>query len=210
MPPFLTAKNVKPFYSQSNRTEITFLGGQHVVAVAKSSRYLTAAVAAVPVDYLSSRTKEAARRLVPAGVVAGLVLATSVLLLARMQLSIPSAIRAGLKRREFFLLYQPIVDLQTGEVVGAEALIRWQRSEGELVGPEMFIPIVEKDELILELTRRVFELVAHDTGDFLKRHPGFHIAVNLPAADLHSPQLAATLDPCLQRLAPRRATWSSK
>ncbi|WP_182915835.1 EAL domain-containing protein [Massilia cavernae] len=181
-----------------------------MVAVAKSSRYLTAAVAAVPVDYLSSRTKEAARRLVPAGVVAGLVLATSVLLLARMQLSIPSAIRAGLKRREFFLLYQPIVDLQTGEVVGAEALIRWQRSEGELVGPEMFIPIVEKDELILELTRRVFELVAHDTGDFLKRHPGFHIAVNLPAADLHSPQLAATLDPCLQRLAPRRATWSSK
>jgi sensor c-di-GMP phosphodiesterase-like protein len=173
--------------------EITFFDGQHVVAVAKSKHRESAAVAAVPIHYLHSRTREVAQRLVPVGVLAGLALATLVLLLARTKMSIPSAIRAGLKRHEFFLLYQPIVDLRSGRCVGAEALIRWLSPEGDLVDPNYFIPVAEKSDLIELITHRVFELVARDTGAYLQGHPDFHVAVNLSAADLHSPRLPGRL-----------------
>ncbi|MGZ8288596.1 MAG: EAL domain-containing protein [Telluria sp.] len=175
-------------------TETTFLDGGHVVAVVKSPRYQTAAIAAVPMNYLASRTRGVAMRLVPVGVIAGLALLVSVLLLARIQMAIPAAIKAGLKRREFSLLYQPIVDLQSGEWVGAEALIRWQRPAGELLLPDFFIPFAEQNGLIEDITKCVFQLVARDTGSFLKRNPGFHIAINLSAADLHSTELRGLLD----------------
>ena len=115
--------------------------------------------------------------------------------------SLAAAIRTGLKRNELFLLYQPIVDLESGEWVGAEALIRWQRPTGELVDPNIFIPIAEKSGLIEQVTQRVLELAARDTGAFLRRHPRFYVAVNLSAADLHSPRLPAQLDDFLSTTA---------
>jgi sensor c-di-GMP phosphodiesterase-like protein len=160
----------------------------------KSARYQYAAVAAVPTNYLLARTSAAARRLVPVGLLAGLALAGSVFLLARTQLSIPSAIKAGLRRQEFFVLYQPIVDLQSGKWVGAEALLRWRSSLGELVDPDFFIPVAEQSGQSMHIAQRVLELIARDTGAFLKHHPEFHIAVNLSAADLHSPHLPDRLD----------------
>jgi sensor c-di-GMP phosphodiesterase-like protein len=181
------------------RDEITFYNGQHIIAVVKSKRYLITAVAAVPIKDLKSRADEAAQRLVPLGVLAGLALAASVLLLARTQMSIPAAIKAALKRHEFFLAYQPIVDLHTGRWVGAEAMIRWRTAEGNLVDPSFFIPVAEKSGLIENITQRVLELVAHDTGAFLSQHPDFHVAVNLSAADLHSPQLPRRLVELLKR-----------
>lgn len=176
------------------RSEATFIDGGHVVAVAKSQRYRSAAVAAVPMHHLSARTREVALRLVPVGIVAGVVLAIAVLLLARTQMAIPAAIKSGLKRRQFFLLYLPVVDLATREWVGAEALIRWRRPGGELIMPDFFIPLAEQNGLIEQLTHCVFQLVARDAGTFMKRHPAFHIAINLSAADLHSPHLLSLLD----------------
>jgi sensor c-di-GMP phosphodiesterase-like protein len=180
---------------------VTFVDGRRLVAAARSDRFLYAAVAAIPVSDYNDSTREAAQRLVPAGLIAGLMLAAAVFLLARTQLSLAAAIRTGLKRNELFLLYQPIVDLESGEWVGAEALIRWQRPTGELVDPNIFIPIAEKSGLIEQVTQRVLELAARDTGAFLRRHPRFYVAVNLSAADLHSPRLPAQLDDFLSTTA---------
>ncbi|HEU4374025.1 MAG TPA: EAL domain-containing protein [Telluria sp.] len=180
---------------------ITFVDGRRLVAAVKSERFLYAAIAAIPISDARAGTRVAAQRLVPVGLIAGLALAAAVFLLARTQMSLPAAIRTGLKRHELFLLYQPIVDLQTGEWVGAEALIRWLRPTGELVDPNIFIPIAEKSGQIEQITQRVLELVAHDTGAFLRQHPQFHIAVNLSAADLHSAALAGQLDDFLAQTA---------
>lgn len=180
-------------------TAITFLDRGYLVAVTRSPRFRTAAVAAVPIKYLNSRTRNLAWRLVPVGAIAGLVLAAAVFLLASAHLAIPAAIKAGLKRGEFFLLYQPIVDMQTGEWVGAEALLRWQRAGGELVQPDFFIPLAEENGIIGLLTQRVFDLVARDTGTFLNRNPGFHIAINLSAADMVSPELPTQLERLLKK-----------
>lgn len=124
--------------------------------------------------------------LVPFGVVAGSVLAFAVMQLARQQLTWLAVLKVALKRKEFILHYQPIVDLQTGKWVGAEALVRWNRPSGDIVPPDVFIKAAEEAGLIQVLTAQVMDWMGRDASQFFAHHPDFHIAVNLSAADLES------------------------
>lgn len=65
--------------------------------------------------------------------------------------------------------------------------------------PDFFIPLAEANGIIGLITQQVFDLVARDAGTFLSRHPDFHIAVNLSAADMHSPTLRGQLDRLVER-----------
>ena len=121
-------------------------------------------------------------RIVPASLFVGLLAAAAVLLLARQQLSLVAALRTGLRRNQFFLDYQPLIDLRSGHCVGVEALLRWRDGAGDLVPPDVFIPVAESSGLIGKLTERVLELVCKDAGHFLSGHPGFHVAINLASA----------------------------
>jgi EAL domain-containing protein (putative c-di-GMP-specific phosphodiesterase class I) len=62
-----------------------------------------------------------------------------------------ASIRVALARREFVLHYQPVIDLSSGKLVGAEALIRWQHPEKGLLAPGVFIAAAEKSGLIIEM-----------------------------------------------------------
>lgn len=178
----------------------SFVDGNWLVAAVRSPRYPnTATIAAVPVKQLEASTAAAAHRLVPVGLFVGLAAGTAIMLLARQQMSIPAAMRAGLRRGEFFLLYQPLVELNSGAIVGVEALLRWQRGNGELVGPDLFIPIAEQTGLITRLTERVLDLVEIDAGAYLASHPDFHVGVNLSPADLRSHAVAEHIDGLLER-----------
>jgi EAL domain-containing protein (putative c-di-GMP-specific phosphodiesterase class I) len=106
-------------------------------------------------------------------------------------------IRAGIQRGEFVLHYQPIVELESGEVVGVEALVRWQHPERGLLLPGSFIPLAETSSLIVELGEQVLEiacrqLVAWRGGPL--RHRDFKFAVNVSARQLAEPGFVGFVD----------------
>lgn len=88
-------------------------------------------------------------------------------------------IRAGLDNGEFLLEYLPIVSLDHGRCVGAEALLRWQRSDG-VVLPDAFIPQIENTPLSGLITYWVIDRVATELGDWLRQQDGVELHINVP------------------------------
>lgn len=105
-----------------------------------------------------------------------------------------NALRAALHHQQFVLYYQPQVDLSSGAIVGAEALIRWNRPGVGLVPPGQFIPIAEERGLICDIGNWVVAAVlqqmqAWDAAGL----PPVTIAANLSAAHFHQRGFAANL-----------------
>ncbi len=105
-------------------------------------------------------------------------------------LLIAAQLGKALERREIFLNYQPKIDLGTGEVVGLEALARWQSPILGEVPPSEFIPIAERSTLIRQVTHRVLEMAVEQMR--IWREVGFEVpvAVNISARALDDDQLA--------------------
>ena len=70
-----------------------------------------------------------------------------------------AAIEEGLQKEEFTFFAQPQCNIATGQIVGAEALVRWQKPDGEVLLPGGFIPVLEKNKMIDQLDRYVWEKV---------------------------------------------------
>lgn len=78
------------------------------------------------------------------------------------QLTLLSELHHAHERNEFFLVYQPIFDSVAGAPVAVEALIRWRRPNGEIVPPDVFIPVAEQSRLIVRLGRWIAEQACRD------------------------------------------------
>lgn len=86
----------------------------------------------------------------------------------------------ALRREEFLVWYQPKYDMRTGRICGAEALVRWQNRNGELIPPDRFIPVFESTGQIIELDTEVLRLVCRDLGKAGRRQiPVGNVSVNL-------------------------------
>lgn len=94
-------------------------------------------------------------------------------------LAVENSLRKALDRQEFFLHYQPKVDLDTGRIAGAEALVRWRRGDGEIINPADFIPMAEDTGLIVEIGDWVLAQACADLGEILGQGYGLKMAVNL-------------------------------
>jgi len=77
---------------------------------------------------------------------------------ANDRMSIEGELRRAIQDGEFFLVYQPQVDIHSGRVVGLEALLRWQHPELGLVAPDYFVDVAEKSGLIVPLGRQVISM----------------------------------------------------
>ncbi|MGD8912696.1 MAG: EAL domain-containing protein [Candidatus Thiodiazotropha sp.] len=100
--------------------------------------------------------------------------------LSRRRLDLDTALRHAISRQEFELYYQPQVDLISGQIVGAEALLRWQRPDIGLVQPDEFIPMLEETGLINAVGEwALFEACAACRRWQEQGLPPVRIAVNL-------------------------------
>ena len=107
-------------------------------------------------------------------------------------------LRAALDARQFVLHYQPKIDLASGEVIGAEALVRWQHPVRGLVFPDEFIPLVESTSLMGQFTRYVARRALEQCADWHRLGLDLTVAINVSAHNLvdsdFPEQLAAILD----------------
>jgi len=93
----------------------------------------------------------------------------------------------ALKNKEFHVVYQPIVDIQTNEVIKAEALIRWHHPVEGLVNPNDFISVAEDAGLIIEIGNWVFTQAAQQVAIWRKTiHKDFQISVNKSPVQLNA------------------------
>lgn len=122
------------------------------------------------------------------------------------RLAMETNLRKAMERQEFFLNYQPKINVKTGRVVSYEALVRWQNPELGLVEPKRFIPVAEETGLIIQLGEWVLRTACAQNRAWQDaNYPFMRVAVNfsprqfqmLRLADMVEKVLAETnLDPC--------------
>lgn len=94
--------------------------------------------------------------------------------------------KSAIANREFKVYYQPKYDVNTESIVGAEALVRWQKTDGTLISPGAFIPLFESDGLVVYLDEYVFESVCQFQKERMENKlPMVPISVNLSRASIH-------------------------
>jgi diguanylate cyclase (GGDEF)-like protein len=115
------------------------------------------------------------------------------------RLSLESDLRRAVERREFLVHYQPKVDIQTGRIAGAEALVRWQHPVRGLISPAVFIGVAEEAGIIGSIGRLVLEAACMDAKRWhAQGFTALRIAVNLSAQQFSDFRLLLDLDRVLR------------
>ncbi len=99
--------------------------------------------------------------------------------LSERKLTIASSLRNALARDELVVHYQPVVDLATGTLVSAEALLRWNHPDLGVVNPAEFIPLAEENGLIVPIGAWVLEQACRQLVEWQRQRPEMTVAVNL-------------------------------
>lgn len=120
---------------------------------------------------------------------------------AAERLAMQTSLRRAVDQNEFYLNFQPQINLKTGRVSGAEALLRWNSSEWGQVSPVQFIPILEDTGLINNVGKKVLRQACEaylELKDTLE--PDFKMAVNLSGRQFSGGQLASIVKSLLEEL----------
>ena len=104
--------------------------------------------------------------------------------MTQTQLEDMKRIAQALEQREFVLFYQPKVNMRTGKVIGAEALLRWQHPERGIVSPREFLPLIEGNELIVRIGDWVLEAALDQIATWAAQGHDLAISVNIAALHL--------------------------
>lgn len=108
-------------------------------------------------------------------------------------------VQQALDASELQLYFQPKIDMQTGQVLGMEALLRWQHPERGLLGPAHFLPLIEPTGLGVQVGDWVMEQALKHSEQWLAEGLGLNISVNVTARQLQMPEFAQRLQELLQR-----------
>ncbi|WP_397459676.1 EAL domain-containing protein [Pseudomonas asplenii] len=118
---------------------------------------------------------------------------------ASERVALEHELRRAIERQELQLYYQPKISLETGSLLGAEALIRWRNPTFGDVPPEHFIPLAEDNGMILQLGDWVLERACRQMQRWTARYGDFGaLSVNLAGAQLRQPNLLARIEQLLR------------
>jgi len=112
-------------------------------------------------------------------------------------LSMLGKVPQAIENQEFYMVYHPIVDIQSNKTLGFEALIRWKRLNGDMM-PLDFIPLLEETRLIDDLTEYIVNQVLIDYEKLKMVDSDLSIAINLSQRNLYNPALIDKLKNSLQ------------
>ena len=107
-------------------------------------------------------------------------------------------IRRAIVQNEFVLYYQPKVNMRTGTVIGAEALIRWRHPERGLLAPGLFLPVIENHALAIELGRWVLKAALSQLAAWKQAGMDITVSVNVGADELQQADFLEQLQACLK------------
>lgn len=119
---------------------------------------------------------------------------------AVQRLHLDADLRRALQRHEFQVHYQPILSLSNHQMVGVEALVRWQHPARGMVSPAEFIPLAEETGLIVPLGNWVLRQACQQLMDWQRQFPGHEllfVSVNLSVIQLSQPDLLRQIDEIL-------------
>ena len=185
------------FDAPNQGTLSTILNNGYLVSRVSSAKWDLGVVAATPQDYIFQRISHFAVFFLPIGLISGAICSLMLGLLMRAHSSFPTMLRHALKDGSLYVVYQPVVELSTRRVIGAEALVRWRSRIADL-RPDYFIPQAEQCGMIQLITEQVLAMVARDMPQFLKIDPNFCVAVNFSAADLCDSRTIDAMDQFLR------------
>ncbi len=177
-------------------TQATFVDHGYLVSHVRSAKWDLAVVAAIPEHYVLQRVLHFALFFTPIGIICGVLLAWAVNYFDQQRSSFPSMIKRAIRRKEFYVEYQPIVELDSRRMIGAEVLVRWRSPLGN-IPPDQFIPLAEDRGLIHLITAQVLGFITQDLPGILEIDPNFEVAINMSTGDLRSGRTLDQLDQLL-------------
>ena len=115
-------------------------------------------------------------------------------------LALEQDLRYAVERQELVLHYQPQIDVQSGRLIGMEALVRWNHPRRGLISPALFIPVAEESGLIQEIGQWVMQEAIHQNAIWLQQGlPVVPVAVNLSVVQFRHPGLRSAVQDALRR-----------
>jgi sensor c-di-GMP phosphodiesterase-like protein len=162
-----------------------------------SAMSMVCRIAAEPRAAMLARRGPIAVGFVIAGAFLGGLLGLLLIQVHRGQRSMERQLRRAVQRGTLTVVYQPIVDLETKAIVGAEALARWINEDGEAVRPDVFIALAEERGFVSEITCLVARRVAEEVGDLL-RVGNFRVTINIAAQDLSDANFLESMESALR------------
>lgn len=117
------------------------------------------------------------------------------------RLTLEAELKEAIKNREFRIHYQPIFNLATDDIIGLEALVRWQHPEKGLIPPISFIPLAEETGLIVQIERWVLRESCRQVREWQERFsldPSLILSVNLSRRQLEFPDLITEIEKILE------------
>ena len=159
-----------------------------------SKGFPVCAVVNMPLDEVWANNRTLLFGYMTSGGVAGISCATALLMAGRKRRSRSSQLKRAILRGKLSVAYQPIVELGSHRIVGAEALARWTDDDGESIRPETIFALAEAEGFGSEITRFIVTRAAEEIRPILEDMPNFRLSINLAHSDLADPRLLLLLD----------------